>query len=51
MHWGGRINVLKGQDFFVLIDLLARDFSCNNLAKNAVWVMAWVFHRLASYPN
>jgi hypothetical protein len=45
------MNVLKCQDFFILIDLLARDLPCNNLAKNAVRVVAWVFHRLASYPN
>jgi hypothetical protein len=51
MHWGGRINILKRQDFIILIDLLARNFPGNNLAKNAVWVMAWVFHRLASYLN
>jgi hypothetical protein len=51
MHWGGRITVPKCQNFFVLIDLLARNFPCNNLAKNAVWVVAWMFHRLASYLN
>jgi hypothetical protein len=49
MHWGGRMNVIKSEDFFVLINLLARDFLGNNLAKNAIWVITGMFHRRGSY--
>ena len=51
MHWGGRMNVIKSEDFFVLINLLARDFPSNNLAKDAVMVIARMLHGLGYYPK
>ena len=51
MDWGCRINVIKSEDFFVLKDLLARYFPGNNLAKNAVGVMAGMIHGHGSYPK
>jgi hypothetical protein len=45
------MNVLKTQNFLILIDLLARDFLGNDFAKDAVRVVARMFHRLASYLN
>jgi hypothetical protein len=51
MYWGGRMNVIKSEDFFVLINLLARDFPSNNLAKDAVMVIARMLHGLGSYPK
>jgi hypothetical protein len=51
MDWGCRINVIKSEDFFVLIDLLGRYFPGNNLAKNAAGVMARMIHGHGSYPK
>jgi len=51
MHWGGRMNVIKSEDFFVLINLLARDLPGNNLSKNAVRIIARMLHGLGSYPK
>jgi hypothetical protein len=45
------MNVIKSEDFFVLINLLARDFPSNNLAKDAVMVIARMLHGLGYYPK
>ena len=39
------MNVIKSEDFLVLINLLARDFPGNNLAKNAIWVRPRIIPR------
>jgi hypothetical protein len=51
MDRGSWMNVLKTQNFLILIDFLARDFFGNNFAKNAVRVVARMLHRQASYLN
>jgi len=51
MDWGCWINVIEGQDLFTLINLLARDFPGNNLAKDAVRVIARMLHGLGYYPK
>jgi hypothetical protein len=39
MHRRGRINVVEGKNFLILIDLLAGDFPAGDLAKQAVIIL------------
>lgn len=34
VHWGGGVNVMKGEDMLVFIDLAAWNFAANDAAKN-----------------
>gem|GEM_PF-6100390 len=39
MHRRGRINVVEGKNFLILIDLLAGNFPAGDLAKQAVIIL------------
>ena len=41
MHWRPRVDVVEGENFFVLINLLGRDLARDDFAEKAVGIRAW----------